>query len=498
MFIMRRFGCVLLVMSQKVSSSVLNSPANVPWKFSHPNLACLVRDELVIHKNFISCVEEENLVKELDSHLSRHKFESSHWDYAITQYREIERTHWIDTNRPVIQRLKDFTASTVRHNSIKGLPVDQLVLPSVHVLDLAENGEIRAHVDSVRFCGGSIAVVSLLSDSVLRLAVAPPQEVVALPADQPNLRDLTLPPDGWLDVFIPRRSVYVLLGGTRSLRFLMEDGVVRPTTLRSLVRPVSPLSRLNQNPLPLINPESHLTHRPTNPRSRSRSPVLASAVHLADRDSYTGGERDGEVRRIIVRRSAPDPDPPFGGPVHDKLSAQKDHEDVRRDDQPRPVRPARHHKIDRSETCPILVRLSYSLNGRHHSLSEYDKGKFPENELQINTWIDCSLKELAEEVRDACPSARRRGSRLHFAVIYPDQRGTYRRRELGVVISGFTNSQQAEPVDADNPNQTQRAFHLTDDSAITLLSKRFHMSEGLPRLPTKRLRAVLNASANGS
>ncbi|OON16899.1 Sin3 associated polypeptide p18, partial [Opisthorchis viverrini] len=151
----------------------------------------------------------------------------------------------------------------------------------------------------------------------------------------------------------------------------------------------------------------------------------------------------------------------------------------RKSTHPSESRSSRHASsstINRKETCPILIRLSYSTNGKHHSLSKYDRGRFPENELQINTWIDCSLRELAEEVRDACPMARKRGTRLHFAAIYPDQHGTYRRRELGVVISGFISPVDPTENPPDASNNTKRPFHLADDSSRTLLSKRFHVS----------------------
>ncbi|KAF8571217.1 hypothetical protein P879_00610 [Paragonimus westermani] len=74
----------------------------------------------------------------------------------------------------------------------------------------------NAHWDY--YCGGSVVVISLLSDSVLRMSVPPVEELVALPEDQPDLRSIALPgTDSWIDIRIPRRSVYVMRGGTRYL-----------------------------------------------------------------------------------------------------------------------------------------------------------------------------------------------------------------------------------------------------------------------------------------
>lgn len=47
--------------------------------------------------------------------------------------------------------------------------MDRKPLAHVHVLDLAKEGEIKPHVDSVKFCGDTIAGLSLLSSSVMRL-----------------------------------------------------------------------------------------------------------------------------------------------------------------------------------------------------------------------------------------------------------------------------------------------------------------------------------------
>ena len=43
------------------------------------------------------------------------------------------------------------------------------ILKHVHVLDLAEGGRIKPHVDSVKFCGDTITGICLLSDAVMRL-----------------------------------------------------------------------------------------------------------------------------------------------------------------------------------------------------------------------------------------------------------------------------------------------------------------------------------------
>lgn len=83
------------------------------------------------------------------------------------------------------------------------------------------------------------------------------------------------------------------------------------------------------------------------------------------------------------------------------------------------------------------MRVFVSTNGHHHKTSEYNKGNVPENELQIYTWKDATLSELAILVKKVSPEARRKGTKLSYALVYPDARATvYRMRDIGSTISG--------------------------------------------------------------
>ncbi|VDQ13248.1 unnamed protein product [Trichobilharzia regenti] len=217
----------------------------------------------------------------------------------------------------------------------------------------------------------------------------------------------------------------------------MENG--RNTNLRSLVRPVSPLSRWQKAPLPLVDDNddvdsdserdgrrkllSSSTGKHGNrivTRSRSRSPAIFSSVHLASTGTTTttvDRPPSEETRRIIVRRPLhdPEPDDDYAGKQpsskHQSLKSTDDysrslvtgHNSNKRrtkDERSRKaIRRSMLHKnhrsipqpiipsgIDRENTCPILLRIFYSTNSRHYSLSDYNKGKMPENEIQLNTW----------------------------------------------------------------------------------------------------------------
>ncbi|XP_043602782.1 alpha-ketoglutarate-dependent dioxygenase alkB homolog 7, mitochondrial isoform X2 [Bombus pyrosoma] len=119
--------------------------------------------------NFITVEEEKSLMEEIDSYVRRLKYEQSHWDDAIHNYRETEKGKWNDENAKI---------------------------SLIHVLDLAPEGWIKPHVDSIRFCGEIITGLSLLTDSVMRLKM---------------VDNVTL----YKDFLLPRRSLYIMSGVAR-------------------------------------------------------------------------------------------------------------------------------------------------------------------------------------------------------------------------------------------------------------------------------------------
>ncbi|XP_067320089.1 alpha-ketoglutarate-dependent dioxygenase alkB homolog 7, mitochondrial [Anolis sagrei] len=134
---------------------------------------------------FLSEEEEALLVAELEPQLKRRRYEEEHWDGAIHKYRETEKSHWSKESHEILQRVRD-----------AALPPGVPQLTQVHVLDLAKTGYIKPHVDSVKFCGCTIAGLSLLSSSVMRLV------------HEQNPQDC-------LDLLLERRSLYILRGPAR-------------------------------------------------------------------------------------------------------------------------------------------------------------------------------------------------------------------------------------------------------------------------------------------
>ncbi|KPM09243.1 DUF3762 domain containing protein [Sarcoptes scabiei] len=156
---------------------------------------------MFIVPDFVTEDEEQNLLQEIEDVFVRKRirYERSHWDDAIHDYREIEHLNWSSKNQSIIER--------IRLNAFK---TNKKHIRFVHILDVTKQGYIKPHVDSVRFCGDTIAGVSLLSDSVMRFRLEKNREI-------------------YVDVWLTRRSLYcmrfvrLLFSFKKSLQFPLYD-----------------------------------------------------------------------------------------------------------------------------------------------------------------------------------------------------------------------------------------------------------------------------------
>jgi len=141
--------------------------------------------QVEVRADFITEEEEGAFMRELELGLKKKRYEFDHWDDAIHGYRETERVSWGAACEGVLTRVRSVAFD-------EGSPL----LGPVHVLDLDKTGYIKPHIDSVKFCGSTIAGLSLLSDSIMRLVK----------------EDAT---SEWLDLLLPRRSLYILRNQAR-------------------------------------------------------------------------------------------------------------------------------------------------------------------------------------------------------------------------------------------------------------------------------------------
>ncbi|KAK0163803.1 hypothetical protein PV328_002496 [Microctonus aethiopoides] len=166
------------------STSVLGNFENIDDERNNWKAELLAT--MKIYPDFISANEEDALFNEVEPYMKRLRYEFSHWDNAIHGYRETERSKWNEENTKIIERIKNLA-----------FPPGMPELGFVHILDLAAEGKIKPHVDSVRFCGDIIAGVSLLSDCIMRLSLV---------GHEKECRE---------DFLLPRRSLYIMSGVAR-------------------------------------------------------------------------------------------------------------------------------------------------------------------------------------------------------------------------------------------------------------------------------------------
>ncbi|XP_060606568.1 alpha-ketoglutarate-dependent dioxygenase alkB homolog 7, mitochondrial-like [Ruditapes philippinarum] len=168
-----------------VSTNAVDNSKHKKMEFSDEDTKTVLSEDMQVINDFISEEEEEVLFQEVEPHLKRLRYESSHWDDAIHGYRETERKTWTEKNKAIIQRVRD-----------AAFPAGVPQLAHVHVLDLQKEGYIKAHVDAVKFCGSTIAGISLLSPCIMRLV---------------HTDDKTK----FADILLERRSLYIMKDAAR-------------------------------------------------------------------------------------------------------------------------------------------------------------------------------------------------------------------------------------------------------------------------------------------
>ncbi|XP_055716517.1 alpha-ketoglutarate-dependent dioxygenase alkB homolog 7, mitochondrial [Phlebotomus papatasi] len=162
--------------------------------------------DMTVIPNFLSSEEVDKIMQEIEPYLKRMRYEFDHWDDAIHGFRETERQHWYPDNKVTIER--------IRNIAFRGE-----ILPHVHILDLAEEGVIKPHVDSVRYCGSTIAGVSLLSDSVMKLVRIDEKKYQQNPENdyrkQPDKDENSTDPGYFANIHLPQRSLYIMRDSAR-------------------------------------------------------------------------------------------------------------------------------------------------------------------------------------------------------------------------------------------------------------------------------------------
>lgn len=178
-------------LARQTSSAVTTSAPRSLWQHvynldaTHCLDALVSEADLQIELDVITEDEEKVLSDECSRILKRRRFEEDHWDNVIVKFKEMERSRWSSETQRILQK--------VRKAAI--LPQELTYFPAVHVIELAEDGYIKPHVDSIKFSGRVVAGISLLSPSIMRFKEKHGDSVI--------------------DAFLPRRSMYMVTGRIR-------------------------------------------------------------------------------------------------------------------------------------------------------------------------------------------------------------------------------------------------------------------------------------------
>lgn len=77
-----------------------------------------------------------------------------------------------------------------------------------------------------------------------------------------------------------------------------------------------------------------------------------------------------------------------------------------------------------SSTYSFTIVNTPTQEGEHHKVEDFaTRGKEPEDEVQMYTWMDATLRELTDLVKEVQTAARNPRARLQFALVYPDRQG---------------------------------------------------------------------------
>ncbi|KAI8082927.1 Sin3 associated polypeptide p18-domain-containing protein [Halteromyces radiatus] len=104
--------------------------------------------------------------------------------------------------------------------------------------------------------------------------------------------------------------------------------------------------------------------------------------------------------------------------------------------------------IDREKVCPFLLKV-YSKIGSHHKPYDYQITRQPvEDEIQLYTWKDATLGELALLLQEVVPEARHVDARIAFRLVYLDVRtGRYEHTDIGRVVNAEETPDQMKTLD---------------------------------------------------
>ncbi|KAE9250045.1 hypothetical protein PF004_g3134 [Phytophthora fragariae] len=183
----------LVPLRRLLSSSSVAAPATTAslWQdvynldATHCHDPLVSEGDLQVQLDVITEDEELVVADECARILKRRRYEEGHWDIVIIKFKEMERSRWSSETQRILQKVREAAI----------LPQELQYFPAVHVIELAEDGYIKPHVDSIKFSGRVVAGINLLSPSIMRFKEEHGDAVI--------------------DAYLQRRSMYMMTGRVR-------------------------------------------------------------------------------------------------------------------------------------------------------------------------------------------------------------------------------------------------------------------------------------------
>lgn len=89
-------------------------------------------------------------------------------------------------------------------------------------------------------------------------------------------------------------------------------------------------------------------------------------------------------------------------------------------------------EVNRAKQCPALLRCFWKLH-RSNSINSYrtiSQGSFPNQEVQIYTWPDATLKELCELLQGVVPNASSGNVSMVLTLVFIDRNGNFGMKQV--------------------------------------------------------------------
>ena len=106
---------------------------------------------------------------------------------------------------------------------------------------------------------------------------------------------------------------------------------------------------------------------------------------------------------------------------------------------------------------------------------EYEQGHTPENELQIYTWMDATLGEITQLIKEVNPDSRRRGIQFSFSIVSADEsHNRYYLTDVGKTENGQRRGD-------DQIQLANKRFRVGDYLDVAIIHRRQEQPTSNPR-----------------